>query len=198
MLLQDVRSHRRGRKAHVIADGVVAESDYGVGELVPHRRQRPQADLVVGRGVHRRAVHQGVAHTGAAKRRHSRGDRGQIVHARAQDHRLAEAGDVLDQRVVIALARADLVGADVHRLQPVRRRPRKRGGQIDHPLALANCQSVRKILSARLPMCQTGKTAKAGENVNCGSDRDLGSPKKFVCFYMGDGIGMTKLDVRHD
>ncbi len=57
------------------------------------------------------------------------------LHPRRQDHRLALARDVTDQRQVVSLARADLVGRHVLRFQPIRRSARKRRGNPDQPQA---------------------------------------------------------------
>ena len=91
VLLKDARAQGNRAQAGVIAEGMVAEADDGIGEGVREIRERAEADLIVGRGVHGRAVQQGEWHACLAENFDSRGDAGQVVHAGAQNHGLAVA-----------------------------------------------------------------------------------------------------------
>jgi hypothetical protein len=80
------------------------------------------------RGVEVRAFQQRIIHPGGIEDRDAGADRVDGLHAGRQDHRLALAGDVADQRQVVRLARADLVGGHVQFLgQEIGRARLKRG-----------------------------------------------------------------------
>jgi hypothetical protein len=60
----------------------------------------------------------------------------QVVHAGAQQDRPAERCDVTDERVVVALARADLVGGEIEVPQAIRRGPGKGRAEPEQPFVL--------------------------------------------------------------
>ena len=97
---------------------------------------RAEPDLVVGRRVHRGAVHQRVRNARRAQDLDRRRDALNVVHAGAENHRLAETGDVPDERIVVALAGTDLVRRHVHSLEPIGGRARERRRQVDQPASL--------------------------------------------------------------
>ena len=97
---------------------MIAEADDGVGKRVPQIANRAKPHLVVRRRIHRRAVRQRKRNLRGPQNVDRRPDALEIVHARAENHGLAEAGDVLHERVVVALAGADLM--------PSRRMPSSR------------------------------------------------------------------------
>src|SRR6266704_217761 len=113
---------------------MVGQADGNSGEGVGEILDAAQPHLCVGRGVHARAVEKGERRAVTANDLHRLPNRADVVHAGRYDHRLAPARDMVDQRVVIALARSDLEGWHIHRVKAVRRLPRKGGGEVSDAL----------------------------------------------------------------
>ena len=98
------------REASVVADGVIAQAENRVGKGRAHFGQGAEPHFLIGGRIHRRAVHERVSNAGTLENGDARPHALDIVHAGAQDHRFAIRCDVLDERVVVALARADFIG----------------------------------------------------------------------------------------
>src|SRR5262245_13076972 len=89
-----------------------------------------KANLVIGGRIHTCTVKQRVRNPMAAKDSNGLRDTWDVVHARAEDDLLAIPRNVFDDRIVVTLARADLVSLNIHAVQAVGRCPRKRSAEI--------------------------------------------------------------------
>ena len=132
--LEDRRAERDGAEARDVVGRVIGEADHGVRKCLAQFDHRSQANEMRRRRIEIRRVHQRVRNAGAVENLDGFPHALNRVHAGAENDRLAEAGDVFQQRIVVALARSDLVGRHVHAVQPVSRRAREGRADEDHPL----------------------------------------------------------------
>ena len=112
---------------------MVAEADDGTGKGLAQLGDALQADDFRWRGVEVGALQQGVVHARSVQRGHGWAHGVDGLHAGAHDDGLAKAGDVADERHVVALARPDLETGHTDVGQKVGSCSRKRGGDVDQP-----------------------------------------------------------------
>src|SRR6266704_1827715 len=136
------------------------------------------------------AVEKGERRAVTANDLHRLPNRADVVHAGRYDHRLAPARDMVDQRVVIALARSDLEGWHIHRVKAVRRLPRKGGGEVSDalggtmPLNLAFLRLGQLAALNNVPQLLGGDFARG----HIGRDHFLVGDVALEFYDLGTGI----------
>src|SRR5258708_38009897 len=96
---------------------MITEPEHGIGKLLRKSLYRSQPHAAVRCWIDRRAMKQCERHLGFSQNADRSSNALKVVHAGAKYHRFTVRSDVRDQRIVIALARADLVGLAAHLLQ---------------------------------------------------------------------------------
>ena len=130
---KDRRPQSHACKGHFRADGMVGKPHHRLGKRGFQVGHPLQGHNLGRAGVKVGAFQKRIVDPGGIQN----GDRGadgvDRLHARGQDHWLALPCDVADQRQIVSLARADLVGRHIQRFQKVGGGARKRRGNPDHP-----------------------------------------------------------------
>ena len=108
MLLEQAGTQRHRAQAGPDVQRVIGQADRQSREIRAQLADRAEAHLLVGRGIHARAMHERERRAVVPDGRHRAAHRGDVVHAGGEDHRLAHLRDVLEQRNVVAFAGADL------------------------------------------------------------------------------------------